>query len=490
VRHWPLVSDFSHTTIIGMGTSKDIAAIAQSKGNVKEDRANLIELYFNLHSKCQPHFKSVLHVPHLEGITNHGIGSFFLFPAKYRDFPADHIKSRYSADLYGRIIRSRLFKFIVGEAVDGAPSEFSVHEVAIAQLSEPLRNLTQSGPQARAGLATWKDVGKDTFERFVQYAYTGDYSIPKTQKRSEANPLKVNGIHPKNTNGAEQSEKPENGVAAQPSSPGASNNFDGVRGRVDSYASDETPSIEVRDGSISEKLDDDGTILNYPSMPTKKHKKKKKAAIEKAEKEAALKAGKEIQPEPELKTAGPQQPEPEQTQQTEPQPPEPEGELISLAEPEKPSSEQHLLTEDFYTLSYPLLAPRDNYEGTCEPSMDFEKAHNYSNVLLSHASLYVLGDAQLIENLKALALFKLHKTLCAFELDTENIGDITDLAKYAYSADDKGADEGSAGLRGLVCQYMAIHAKELSTDAKFMNLLVGGGQIVQDFIKLQLQRTG
>jgi hypothetical protein len=121
--------------------------------------------------------------------------------------------------------------------------------------------------------------------------------------------------------------------------------------------------------------------------------------------------------------------------------------------------------------------------------MDFEQDHSYSNVLLSHASLYVLGDSQLIDNLKALALFKLHKTLCTFILDSENIGDITDLARYAYAKKDKSAEEGNGGLRGLVCQYMAIHAKQLSTDAKFMNLLVGGGQIVQDFIKLQLQRT-
>jgi hypothetical protein len=384
-----------------------------------------------------------------------------------------------------RILNSKLFKFIVGEVADGTPTEFSVHGDAIAQLSEPLRVLTKSGPEARAGEATWKDVCKETFERFVQYAYTGDYTIPKTEKRSVVVPPKINGIH-KNTNGFEKSGKFENGVAMQPASPTAPNGFNGIRERIDSIGSDEPPSSEVRDGSISEKLDDDGTILNQPTLPTKKHKKKKaaKAAFEKAEKEAALKAEKEAPPEPEPEPEEQPKPEPEESQ-----PAEPEPELISLAEPEKPSSEEQILTADFHTLSYPLFAPRDNYEGTCEPSMDFEKEHSYSHVLLSHASLYVLGDVQLIDNLKALALFKLHKTLCTFELDSENIGDITDLARYAYSGEDQGADEGTGGLRGLVCQYMAIHAKELSTDAKFMNLLVGGGQIVQDFIKLQLQRV-
>jgi hypothetical protein len=28
----------------------------------------------------------------------------------------------------------------------------------------------------------WKEVSKETFERFVQFAYTGDYSIPDTRE--------------------------------------------------------------------------------------------------------------------------------------------------------------------------------------------------------------------------------------------------------------------------------------------------------------------
>ena len=341
-------------------------------------------------------------------------------------------------------------------------------------------------------MAVWKDVSKETFERFVQYAYTGDYSIPKTRERTAIVPTKVNGVH-NNINGIENCENVGNGVAPEPASASAPTGLNGVRERVDSLGSDETS--ELRDGSISEKLDDDGTILNQPTLPTKKHKKRaaRAAALEKAAKQAALKV--DIEAPQQLEPAAEEipQPEPEPTlraqQRTELYPGTPEPELISLAEPENPSLEQQILTADFHTLSYPLFAPRDNYEGTCEPSMDFEKDHSYSNVLLSHASLYLLGDIHLVDNLKALALFKLHKTLCTFELDKENIEDITDLARYAYSGNDNSGDEGTEGLRGLVCQYMAIHAKELSTDAKFMNLLVEGGQIVQDFIKMQLQRA-
>jgi BTB/POZ domain len=69
-------------------------------------------------------------------------------------------------------------------AVDGSPSEFFVHKDAIIQLSKPLFTLMKGElSEAQAGCTTWEDVSKGTFERLVQFAYTGDYSIPKTEKR-------------------------------------------------------------------------------------------------------------------------------------------------------------------------------------------------------------------------------------------------------------------------------------------------------------------
>ena len=331
-------------------------------------------------------------------------------------------------------------------------------------------------------------MGKETFERFVQFAYTGNYSIPATEKRSLAGSAKTNGVHPKSADGSTKPGQAANGGGPHSPRQAAPN---GVRGRIDSLGSDETSPVEARDTSASEKMEEDGTILNYP-IPAKKHKKKKpsKASIEKSEKEskeAALKAEKETMPEPD--------PKPEKTPELETKPEEAQvkeaqpvklDEIVKIDE-EKPS-EQYKLTANFKSLSYPVIMSLDNYERTCDPSPTFEKGHSYSNVLLSHASLYVLADGQLVDSLKALALFKLHKTLCTFELDNENISDITDLARYAYTGEGKDECEGIGGLRNLVCQYMAIHAVELAVDARFMNLLAGGGQIVKDFFQFQLQR--
>ncbi len=90
--------------------------------------------------------------------------------------------------------------------------------------------------------------------------------------------------------------------------------------------------------------------------------------------------------------------------------------------------------------------------------------------------------------MKALALHKLHKTLCIFQLDDENVKDIVDLARYAYNEEGKGSEEGIGGLRSMVCQYMVLNAAVLSTYTAFIELLAEGGQFVIDFFKFVMQR--
>jgi hypothetical protein len=88
-----------------------------------------------------------------------------------------------------------------------------------------------------------------------------------------------------------------------------------------------------------------------------------------------------------------------------------------------------------------------------------------------------LGDFWLSDTLKALALHKLQKTLCIFQLDDENIMDIIDLAKYAYNEEGKGFEEGIGGLRSMVCQYMVLIAAVLSPYANLRNFLRRGANL-------------
>jgi hypothetical protein len=86
--------------------------------------------------------------------------------------------------------------------------------------------------------------------------------------------------------------------------------------------------------------------------------------------------------------------------------------------------------------------------------------------------------------LKALALHKLHKTLCIFKLDDKNIEDIISLARYAYREEGRGSEEGIGSLRGMVCQYMASNTALLSLHDEFMEFLAEGAKFVKDFFRL------
>jgi hypothetical protein len=45
-----------------------------------------------------------------------------------------------------------------------------------------------------AGCAAWQDVHKETFEMFTQFAYTGNYSIPRTVLIERSTHVKENEI--------------------------------------------------------------------------------------------------------------------------------------------------------------------------------------------------------------------------------------------------------------------------------------------------------
>ncbi|TVY17651.1 hypothetical protein LARI1_G003514 [Lachnellula arida] len=305
---------------------------------------------------------------------------------------------------FQQVLNSRLFKFTVGEKIDGSPTEFHVHEEAFAALSEPLSSLMRGGmAESQAACAKWDDVSKETFERFAQFAYTGDYSIPKTEMRVAKEEI-INRAPIDTSN--ELSEVPESYMAPPP-------------------PSDSWRPVEPVFGFPT------GPGFGFAGVysPVSKRGKKKKTKFQKS------------------------------------------------------------TNQIFQSLSFPPPASRDNYEESYEPSEEFNQNQDYSNVFLGHASLYVLGDFWLVDSLKSLALYKLHTTLCAFEINEESVEDILALTRYAYSEEVGGAgyNEGIGGLRSLVCQFLKVNAVALSRDEGFMEILGEGGQISKDMFKAVAQ---
>lgn len=350
--------------------------------------------------------------------------------------------------------------FHVGENIDDRPTKFSVHKEAIAQLSAPLRKL-MTDRFAEMLPTIWEDVSKETFERFAQFSYTGDYSIPKTEKRNEARSRSVTETEPE----SRLSDEPGSVVEEEPPA-------------EEPCFNDEQPISEPVPEPVPEPEPESVEDFGWGSLVSKKTKGKPWY----------------MSPEEEPPTEAPVYDD-ERPAEPEPEPVVRVSRRSSVSttsitrRKRSPESPRPTFSVNFYHLSYPLIAPRNNFEDTCEPSEKFDPDQSYSNVLLSHASLYVLGDRWLIDSLKALALFKLHKTLCVFQLDDNNGEDIVNLAKYAYSKEPKDFGEGIGALRSLVCQYMATNASVLARDAGFMDLLGEGGQFVKDFFVLEMQKT-
>ena len=269
--------------------------------------------------------------------------------------------------------------------------------------------------EAQAGCTIWKEVSKETFERFVQFAYTGDYSIPNTRKWNKV---------------------------AEP------------QGETDALVSRARPGTSK---ALESRIEEEKPAEEYDSLD----EVRKSSSIRKKTKKDKKK-GKDIG----VSFGG-----------------WGTASLELVAEPEP-----WLSTTDFHSLQCHLLAPRNIHHNTCEPAETFEPNRSYSNVFLSHASLYVLGDLWLIDALKALAIYKLHKALCIFELDGKNAADIVDLARYAYREEGKGSEDEIGRLRGIVCQYVAVHAAVLSLHAVFMDFIEEGGQFARDFVKFAVQR--
>lgn len=146
-------------------------------------------------------------------------------------------------------------------------------------------------------------------------------------------------------------------------------------------------------------------------------------------------------------------------------------------------------TPVFKTLSYPLPTPRFNFADTCDPTVGDGPSENIGEVLLIHASLYVLAEKWGIDRLKRLTLFKIHKTLGMFSLDTPKLEHIIHFVRYAYS-DERTPDLETKmdGLRELICQYIAAHAEFTSGDTTFTALIEEGGPLARDLWKLVAPR--
>jgi hypothetical protein len=361
-----------------------------------------------------------------------------------------------------------------------------VHAAAIAATSEYFDALINGGMnEAQKGCARFEDVRVDDFVRFCEFAYRGDYTVPLWTEVSpdpivEDEPLEpvIEEPQPERYPHEVPAEvypveaPPEAYPDEAPPEPYPQEAFLGEVPTTSHHFHCETWNGTSASSSLSNGI--------YRLSATSKYSKKKgKKGVSKR---TEVELDPSVYPSAADCTAEPEcAPEPE---------PEPEPELTPQPPPveEVPSISRLALRTKFNSWDRSLAgAPLTEILGNFTPESNSTADQDFAPVLLAHARLYAFAHFRLIEPLQALTLDKLHRTLLDFKLFANRIGDIIQLAQYAYSTDslpDRSNDGTLDELRRLVVEYIVCEVDTIGKHDDFVKLMEEGGEFVGDFWRL------
>jgi hypothetical protein len=336
------------------------------------------------------------------------------------------------------LIQSPQFTFFIGEG----EKPVVVHSAAIAATSEYFDALINGGMgEAQKKCARLADVEVQDFVRFVEWAYRGDYSVPKWREIGDDG----------------EGERREVCV---------------VEALPEAYA-EETPREVLMEDVPQAACIEVTSPEAYPDeIPSPSHSTTMYVSKKKKKKSSILRRY-DIEPDLIECPAAPEYP-------TSP-PPE------VYEAPPRPS--RLSLRTQFNSRDRSLAAsPLASIIATFTPESNTTATQDFTPVLLAHARLYAFAHAHLIAPLQALALDKLHRTLLDFKLFAGRIGDVVELARYIYSADGGVPDRGQDGtldeLRRLVVEYVVCEIDTIGKSEAFVGFLEEGGEFVGDFWKL------
>ncbi|KAK6087793.1 hypothetical protein SCUP234_01432 [Seiridium cupressi] len=340
---------------------------------------------------------------------------------------------------YREIAQSKPFRFIVGTH----HREFFMHADLVASMSKVL-NVTVNGScngaakfeEALTNVAVWEDIDEDTFVRFCEFAYTGDYQA--------ASPIKPEGTV-------------RNGRCASTR-------------RYEIFLD----TLLTRSAMIEHDAD---VLAEYISQDVPVPAPETDAIVEPES------------PVPVLETYPIAEPEPE--------PIEFDGFWASSSRKKsKKKAKKGLTWEEEYSQEA-METPKEKLWRKFrylfhDMSTEFILANakpeiDHTEVFLSHARIYTMADCYDVESLAKKALGRLHRTLVCFRVFEERIPDIVALIEYGFNNTiDKGGEQD--GLRSLLCMYTACKLEDLWSNADFQNLFREHGDFAHGVLSNLLSR--
>ena len=103
--------------------------------------------------------------------------------------------------------------------------------------------------------------------------------------------------------------------------------------------------------------------------------------------------------------------------------------------------------------------------------------------LVFHGKLYVFANRYLVDSLRTQCLKSLHRDLCEFSLNKQNVPHILDLLEYTYQESGRGEPDIGCSLRDLVIHYAACEARTLAENPRFGNILDRFSEMGSDLVR-------
>ncbi|KEF62735.1 uncharacterized protein A1O9_00708 [Exophiala aquamarina CBS 119918] len=326
--------------------------------------------------------------------------------------------------------------FPVSLQIGSARKDFYIHEALIKQHFETLYDAyIKSRCNERE---IFEDVEEDTFVRFVEFAYTGSYSVPHPAALPAMN---------ENDDGRRAPAEPDTvpypdetslqaGTGAVP--------LDEPIAEAPSITED--CAIAEPPAPTAEEVTEFPSEISWNGWSSKKMKKKRKQFTD-------------------------YHPFPESLPLEEP----------SIGESRGATTKKETLWNSF--TSRARLKALSPWEPDTSPDADLD----FSPVLLSHARLYVFADRFKTSPLRQLTLDRLRLTLSRFDLFSERTDAIVGLLEYTYKKTEDSEDDLDK-LRELVIDYVACHVENLTENRAFLHLLQEPGSLCKDLMLKVLQR--
>ena len=349
-----------------------------------------------------------------------------------------------TALMRGSFVDSLPFKFLIGPA----KRAFYVHSGLIEQHSDTLAALVGGRMvEARERCAHLEDTEEDTFIRFLEFAYTGDYSVPEPDLVLSAADIDVD----------------DHGESSSKGKMAAANGD--IRGSSeDGEEIEHAPVVDLSPPGMEQPPFEEEFRPPSPQMLesswgfSKKDRKKKK----KASSRWTVDEYNSLPPQDAVEIAYADD--------------EMRSETIEATPPRKKNLWDSFQSKAVVKETAPW-----------EPRVNSDHCEDYTNIFLCHASLYVLADRYTIEPLRELVLQKLRLTLSRFTQFSQRTGDIVELLKYIY-VHTMDYDDGVDKLRSLVSEYAVCQIETVAKNKGFLDLLQEAGAMAKDIMVKMLQR--